>query len=228
MLKLAPNPKRIVFLDTEFTTLDKYRREVWEIGGIVRDPGQPDIEFEWQIRPDLRFADPAALRIAGYYERFRLQDHPVGDAVIICDPDFPEPGEGEPLDYEKRRTTVHEIAGQLAPMLSRATIIAGVPKADEDTLERFLADHGQAFTAEHRTHCARTLALGYLLGRRAERIIQLGEEPHPAAVPDFPWIPKELAETLGVPLPDGAHRALVDARWAKNQFDAIFAGNSIS
>jgi hypothetical protein len=227
LLKLAPNPNRIVFLDTEFTHLDLRRRKVWEIGGIIRDPGQPHIEFEWQIRPDLYAADPAALRIGGYYERFLLQDHPVGDAIIITDPDCPEPAPGEDIDYEKRKTTAAEIAAQLAPVLSRATIIAGVPKADEDTISEFLADHGQALTAEHRTHCIRTLVLGYLLGRRAERIIRLGVEPHPAGVPDFPWDPKELSTTVGVRLPAKAHRALVDARWASDQFDVIFAGNTV-
>jgi len=227
LLKLRPNPKRIVFLDTEFTHLDPDRREVWEIAAIIRDPGMPEIEVEWQIRPDLRFADPNALKIGGYYERCLLQDHSPGDAVIIVDPDHAEPGAGETIEYEKRRTTAREIAAQLAPALCRATIFAGVPKADELTLERFLADHGQAWTAEHRTHCVRTLGLGYLLGRRAERVIRLGVEPHPAGVPPFPWDPKELAATVGVPLPAQAHRALADARWAADQFDVIFAGNEI-
>jgi hypothetical protein len=227
LLSLRPNPKRIVFLDTEFTHLDLDRREVWEIAAIIRDPGEPPIEVEWQIRPDLRFADPNALRVAGYYERCLIQDHRVGDAVVICDPDFAEPREGEAIEYEKRRTTAGEIAAQLAPALCRATVFAGVPKADELTLERFFADHGQAWTAEHRTHCIRTLGLGYLLGRRAERIIRLGAEPHPDGVPPFPWDPKELSTTLGVPLPVQAHRALADARWAAAQFDVIFAGNEI-
>lgn len=224
---MKPNPQRIVFLDTEFTHLDTELRQVWEIGGIIRDPGCPDVEFEWQIRPDLRRADPNALRIGGYYDRFLLHDFPVGAGIIVVDPDFPEPEPDEKIDLVSRQTTATLVAEQLAPMLARATIIAGVPKADEETLHRFLADHGQAYTAEHRTHCIRTLVLGYLLGRRAEHIVRQGADPSLAAVPAFPWDPKELADAVGVPQPEKAHRALVDARWASDQFDVLFAGNTI-
>ncbi len=231
MLRLPPCPSRIVFIDTEFTTIDKERRQVWEIGGIIREPGRADIEFEWQIRPDLTGADPASVRIARYYERCLVKDQMVGDGVIIVDQDYCDPGDAGVIDYA-RRITAREIAAQLAPILNGATLIGGVPSADETTLELFLPAHGQILAAEHRLHCVRTMALGYLLGCRAERQAQAretGADPQPFAVPTFPWSPKDLAEAVGVPLPPPgkAHRALVDARWARDVVDALFGGTDL-
>lgn len=217
---------RIVFLDTEFTTLDKTRRQVWELALIVRDPGMPDVELEWQIRPDLAFASPDSLRIGRYYQRNRITDQPVGTAVKIVDPALGE------LDanraHEKNRlTTAAAVAAEAARLLDGAYVVGAVPSADETALDIFLPQHGQVLTSFYRIRCVQTLAHGYLLGRRAERCIRLGlpvdKDPHPLSVVPPPWDPKEMSELAGIfpPDPVDQHRALVDARWARDLWDAV-------
>lgn len=216
---------RIVFLDTEFTTLSKAHREIWEIALIVRDPGQPDQEYEWQIRPSLKFASPDSLRIGRYYQRNRIADRPVGTAVLVADPTHPELLDDLTCP-SPRLTTAEAVAAQVARMIDGAYLVGAVPSSDEVALDLFLPQHGQVLATHYRIRCVETLLLGYLLGRRAERCQQLGlpvgEDPHPLAVPPPPWDPVEMSRLAGVlpPGDDVAHRALVDARWARDMWDA--------
>lgn len=225
MLRFPPVEGRIVFIDTEFTTLDRDCREVWEIGAVVRDPGQPDREVEWQIRPSLTGASPDSLRIAGYYRRNRVAGQHVGATYLVV---HPEHGEDETqLDAKHRHGYVEEVAFAVAEMLDGAFIVNAVPTADEIALHRFLAGYGQALTSHWRVRCVETLALGYLYGRAAELDTQNPAGPAGAelraAIPPPPWDPRVLTELVGVPLiPDHlVHRALVDARQARDVFDAI-------
>lgn len=66
---------RIVFLDTETSGLDPELHEVWEVGAIVRDEDQEDIEHHWFL-PLFNFknADPFALDIGKFWERYTWPD----------------------------------------------------------------------------------------------------------------------------------------------------------
>ena len=55
-----------VFVDIETTGLDVDRHEVWEVGVILPGGGGA----RWCLPVELGNADPEALRIGGYYERF--------------------------------------------------------------------------------------------------------------------------------------------------------------
>lgn len=225
MLSLPPPVDgRIVFVDTEFTTLDRRRRQVWEIAVIIRDPGAPDLEVEWQVRPNLIDASPDSLRIGRYYRRCLIQDRPVGTGVLIVGPGHPElkPKAGKAVDWA-RVTTAEAIAAQLAPTLDGAFLVGAVVSADELVLDGFLRDHGQALPHHYRIRCVETLTLGYLHGRRQERAEQLGPDAPVLEVPGPPWDTKELTRLAGCELPpaDLAHRALVDARWARDLWDRV-------
>lgn len=70
---------KIVFIDTETTSLRPDRR-VWDIGLIIREPGNPDRErssFIDSVDLDLGNADPFALKIGKFYER-----HPYGVGAV--------------------------------------------------------------------------------------------------------------------------------------------------
>lgn len=130
----------IVFLDCETTGLNPDIHDVWEIGLIVRDH-DGDAEYSWMIRPDLTHADPKALAIGRYYERF-----PTGlDAA--CDP--------------------RETAAELAPLLDSAVVIGSNPAFDQAFLTRWLRKHGQVWAAHYRTVDVATLAAGYSLAKAA-------------------------------------------------------------
>lgn len=230
MFNIRPVPGRIAFVDTEFTTLDKLDRELWEGAVIVRDPGQPDVEYEWQVRPYLNSASPDSLRIGRYYQRCRVADQEPGYGVAIVGPDLPELGPDDDLHAGKRvdgrKVSAAEIAVTLARMLDGAYLVGKVVSADELTLERFLRRWGQCLTNHYRIRCVETMAHSYLLGRVAEMCRQgRGEEAAALAeqIPPPPWDPKILDRLVGVePLAEGqAHRALADARYARDVWDAI-------
>ena len=86
----------LVYLDTETTGLDPFRHEVWEIAWAVED-GPVNV---MQVRHSLANAEPAALKINGYLDRW---DKPAGDlaeadlrkvltgATLVCsNPSFDE------------------------------------------------------------------------------------------------------------------------------------------
>lgn len=224
-MKTAPSG-RIVFLDTEFTTLSKSHRQVWEIALIVRDPGEADQEYEWQIRPPMEHASPDSLRIGRYYARNRVADRPVGTALTVVDDEYPELLTQSPTYEGTRITTAAAVATRVARLVDGAYLVGAVPSADETALDVFLPQHGHVLTTFYRIRCVETLLQGYLLGRRAERCQNLGlpmsEDPHPLAVPPPPWDPQEMSRLAGVPVPgdEVAHRALVDARWVRDLWDA--------
>lgn len=228
MFEFRPVEGRIVFLDTEFTSLDKLRREVWEIGVIVRDPGQPDVEVEWQIRPDLTDASPDSLRIGRYYERNRIQERPVGTALMTVAPTDPAGGPSdEELESSWRFFTTASVAAILARMLSGAYLVGAVVSADETALDPFMRRNGQSLAHHYRLRCVETLALGYVHGLRAERATVPGTEASLRVlneqIPAPPWSTDTLSKLCGVPprSEEDAHRALVDARWARDMWDAV-------
>jgi hypothetical protein len=228
LLNISPCPGRLVFVDTEFTTLDRLLRRVWEIAVIIRDPGKPDVEIEWQVRPDLTGASPESLRIGGYYRRNRLHGNPVGTGLIVTGPGFPELDPGEPSDGKVRLISSHIIAADLATICDGAYLVAAVPSADELALDHFMRENGQVLSHHYRLRCVETMALGWLYGRRAEQergITVAGVEPEPIEIPAPPWATKELWRLVGVPpLPDElAHRALNDARSVRDMWDVLTA-----
>lgn len=64
----------ICFVDIETTGLEPGRHEVWEIALIVRAPGEIPQEVVWQLPVSLHTADPAALRINRFYERYDMDN----------------------------------------------------------------------------------------------------------------------------------------------------------
>lgn len=246
---IAPADVRFVFGDTETITIAPERREVWEGAFIVRDPGNPDVEIEWQLRPNLIDADGISLRIGGYYRRNRALALRPGDGILVVAPDLPEldpddDGMGpEPADkgkpdgrvrYRNREITSLDIADRMAPLLDGAFVIGEVPSFDDVALHKFLRDNGQFLTTSHRLQCINNLILGYLHGKAAT-LTELGRtddekrllaEKLYAEIPTPPWDPEKLSRLVGVEPPpiETRHRALVDARWVRDRFDAITGG----
>lgn len=205
---------RLVFLDTETTSLDDTRGEVWEIAVIVRDEGMGDTEFLWQLRPDLSTADPNSLRISRFYERNCLAtSHDPAQAVEL----FIEEGEiQEPRVLDDARTTV-QVALDLARFLDGAHVVGAVPDFDYRFLRRFMAKNGQCWTAHYHLIDVEALAVGWLYGL-ADRA-GLDERMAPTGLP---WKSKDLYRAVGVdPDRHEEHTALGDARLVRDVYDAI-------
>lgn len=180
----------LVFIDTETTGLDLDRHEVWEIAIIQRMPDGPDVETVYQVTPDLAYADARALEIGRFHDRFKVP--PGANAAVI--------------DADGRVHAIHREAVRLRldQALRGAVLVGSNTAFDASFMRKFL----HAAPWHYRVVNAVELAAGALLAWG-----------HPLTLP---WSSADVSERVGVaPPPAGeAHQALVDARWARDVFDA--------
>lgn len=196
----------LIFIDTETTGLDVDIAEPWEIAIIVRDPqwAPGDAEYLYRVRPDLRYADPASLRVGRYYQRaVGMLDAP-RTVANLADPDMVPDG---PVYWSQPDA----LATRIAPMLDGATLIGSAPWYDASILARWLRRHGQAATWHHHHLDVPSMAVGYLAARGVDTRGMRSEE---------------LSRACGVepPGPEERHTALGDARWIRDWYDAITGG----
>lgn len=133
----------LVFIDTETTSLRPDRR-AWEIGLVVRQPGQRDREWSWFVVADdldLGNADLGSLKIGRYYDR-----HPniTGD-YETC------PVHGE-----------EEILVDVEQLTRGATLVGAVPNFDADVLGTRMRAHGILPSWHYHLVDVETLAAGAL------------------------------------------------------------------
>lgn len=184
----------VAFIDCETTGLDSARHEMWELAIILRR-SKDDVEYLWQFRTDLSTADPAALRIGRYYERYRVQDLIGTFGVEAMQLSGPGAGPGGTGGRQE------DTAAQIAWLLDGATLVGAVPSFDAAFLDRWLRRHGQCPTWHHRLRCVETLTAGHL---RNPAIGGL----------------KDCCSALGI-VQEGEHTALGDARAARDIWDHI-------
>jgi DNA polymerase III epsilon subunit-like protein/DNA-binding MarR family transcriptional regulator len=197
---MAEAPPTLAFPDTETTGLRPVDHDVWEIGIVLRRPGADgDVEYLWQVRPDLSRADPDAVAYNRFYERFVV---PAGaEAADTRDPDRPRP-----LRLDELRT-------ELTAVLDGAVFIANNAPFDAAFISKLLRLSGNDVPWHYRPVDVIGRAEGYLQGRDAAHRIRR------------PWHSHEVSRAVGVepPGPDEAHCALPDARWVRDLWDAIEA-----
>lgn len=109
---------RYVFLDTETTSLNRYKRQIWDLAYIIRDPdnGYDDTEMQFFFSVSLKDADPISLNIGRYYER-----HPKPYYMY---------GGNSNFEADALRQVAEDLRG--------ATIVGAVPSFDEETLAKML------------------------------------------------------------------------------------------
>ena len=203
----------IAFVDCETTHLDAEIGDAWEVAVILRefDDNEPtDTEYAWQIRPNLATADPEALKIGRYLERFAV---PVPAEAAWTGYD------GGPILPMTRKEAVEAIMTVL-----RGAILVGSNPGFDDRFLRKLCGPGSA-QWHYRPIDIATLAAGRKLGM-IELTRRFGVQPLPSDEIRWPFSSRDLSRWTGVepPTADVAHTALGDARWARDVFDAVTGG----
>ncbi|MER5902957.1 3'-5' exonuclease [Streptomyces mirabilis] len=210
----AKAPRPLAFIDTETTGLDPRKHDAWEIAVILRRPGVTDLEYLFQVRTSLAEADPKALEINQYEQRFAVPDGEFAIAISTATPD-----EVTPL-------TEADLMHDLMTVLDGAMLVGSNPAFDDRFLSKIFHEAGVTPRWHYRTVDIATMAVGHLYGQaytltkqncdaefyaRADRLLDDG------------WKSYELSRLMGIepPAKGTAHTALGDARWARDVYDAI-------
>ncbi len=206
----------LAFTDCETISLDPGPDVIWEVGIITRDPGQPDQEWQFQIKPNERRADPESLRICRFEERYAV---PRGAQALAWTPPTLALGAMPPA-----RLTYGRVADSIRVLLDGRHVVGAVPNFDTERLSLFLREHIAAADRWrdpwHYHLCdVENLAVGYLAARAQEY-------PGSAAAdfsPEPPWNSDALTKALGLdPVPEeDRHTALGDCRWARSIYDLV-------
>jgi hypothetical protein len=190
----------LAFTDTETTHLSSEIGEVWEVAVIRREDDGTETEHVWQVRPDIVRADPEALRICRYEERFAV---PEGhDAAYI---------DRHGIPYPRLRS---EAIADIAEALRDAEFIGNNPAFDDRFLRKLLDLRGEEQPWQYRPTCVCARAEGYLAAVDPAWVAEQRKKG--------PISSRTLSRRLGVEPPGGdAHQALADAKWAMRVYDAV-------
>ena len=147
-----------VFLDTETDGLHPGRR-AYEIGMIRRDKfGEKECRMFLPL--DLKWSDPAALKIGGFWDR-----HPVGRKLSGKDPEFDARVDFENLESYPRPcepvTTTHDAAKKVMQWTFGATIVGANPAFDVQIVERLLRSEGYLPSWHYRLLDVEAMTVGY-------------------------------------------------------------------
>ena len=214
----------IAFCDVETTTDDPLTGQVWEIGLIIREPGQDDVEYSWLVDPGpLDGAQRTALRMTDYFERTsHLKPHDYQHSPIAkeqCPDRWDDPV---------------EVAAAVAKLTANAIFVCNNTTFDGPYLDKFLRRFGLIGAWDYRHRDIGSIYDGWHAGWRAAHdiFVSVLAEIAPGEIRRVTelvpkWTPpgmRNIAIAMGLdPEAYDSHVALPDARIVRDCWDQIFA-----
>src|SRR5580704_2133551 len=121
---------KLAFVDTETTGLDPDLHEIWEVGLILREEDGREHEHRWYLPVDLGRADPIALKIGGFHERYgNWPGRTLDDGTVL-----PE--------KSGQVSNLRSFASKFAKWTRGAHLVGAVISFDEERLRRLLKANG--------------------------------------------------------------------------------------
>jgi hypothetical protein len=198
---------KIVSVDVETTGLLADVHEVWEVGIVPLDSGREPLHYQFQPF-ELEIAEPQALNVGGFYERFEWIGDPRFARDMLVEGVIEDEEEGtERPSGQKAVTGAMEACWRIARELEGATILGLNPHFDSAHLGSLLRKYGHAPTWGHRFLDLGSYAAGAWNAKNvlSDRAIEDRMEAH------------------GI-VNEAAHNAYADARWNVDAYQAIREG----
>lgn len=185
----------LVFLDTETTCLDRWRRRAWEFAAIRREPDGRSTRLHLMISDvDLADASQIALGIGRFYQR-----HPLWSSTVspLGAPPERVPQPGEPTLVPER------VAALAIEWITRgAQIVGSNPEFDVTTLSSMFHRHGLIPSWHYQPWCVKSMVAG-------KTGILPSNQSHAAAL-------------MSIPSPvEQEHTAMGDVEVCRSIFDAV-------
>lgn len=202
--------KDLCFIDTETTSLSAESGEIWEFGGIRRnaETGE-ETRMLLQIDCDLGTADPMSLKIGRYYDRFAQNGWWETNRISLLGDDIFQKEVGPQFPQNGEVCSKIEAAALISEFTRGTHLIGNVISFDAERLERLLRSWCQCPGWHYHLIDLEPMIIGYALAC--------------GKTFDLPYSSHDLADWLGVPVPDGdtLHTAMGDAEWVKDMWDAL-------
>jgi len=203
---------KLAFVDVETVALADGHPALWECAIILRDEGQADTEYLWQLRPALDHAEAGALRVGAYYRRSLIADRPTGSAMTLAHPRLAK--------GKRQALPVARVAYEMAVLLDDALLVGANPWFDAGHIDVFLREHGQALAADYHMRDIGSVVVGFIAGRCHGA--PAGSEPLRPA--DGSRKLTDMARAVGLdPGQYKTHTALGDCRLTRDIWNAVFA-----
>lgn len=209
----------LAFVDCETTGLDAAVHEIWEVGLVMREPNGEEHEHKWFLPVDLGRADPVALGIGRFHERYGKWDERVlQDGTVIP----PKRGQISNLGRFSR---------QFARWTRGAHLVGAVVSFDEERLRKLLKANGACPEWHYHLVDVENLAAGFIMGREIEYDsttqeprLKYGHSRSLIETATPPWDSTELSRAVGVePERFDRHTAMGDVHWAMAIYDAVMS-----
>jgi hypothetical protein len=207
-----------VFVDLETINLVEGRGIAWEVGLIAGGH-----EYLWQVKPDLALADPKALEVGRFPQRFTeaMGSERIGTGMRMIHPTLPgllAESRRQAFEFAAARVPARQLAAEIADLTAGAELWGSNPAFDMRHLTVLLGEQGITPAWHYHPGDIPSMARGWCAARGVTPTSAKGD----GRIRSDDW-----SRAVGID-PDAfnRHSALGDARWVRAQYELMTGGAS--